>query len=316
MNITSPIPGTLSVAQLNIWNMFDTVDDPRTRDMVIPMGEYRARLDKLALTITATLGSPDILSLNEIENQNVLDAILNQPSIKALGYKGKIQVLNDGRGIRTAIMYRGSLELLSTDAPNPKFPPDKDRGYGQIDTSLLYSRPPLVANFRYTGAGQSLEGVSNLTVIVNHFKSKLGGEKPEPRRQRQGEFLGEYIDKLTTKDPNHNVIVIGDLNATYDDGAYKKLAYRKDGSERLRDTLRTLSDDDRYTYIYRGQKNLLDHIMVTGGLFDALKSVRIDHINTATNAKSHKLDPKVVAGISDHDPIVAVFQLSPSKTAQ
>ena len=316
MNITPTIPGTLSVAQLNIWNMFDTVDDPRTRDMVVPMGEYRARLAKLALTITTTLGSPDILSLNEIENQNVLDAILNQPSIKALGYKGKIQVLNDGRGIRTAVMYRDSLELLSTAAPNPKFPPNNDRGFGQIDSSLLYSRPPLVANFRYTGAGQSLEGVSNLTVIVNHFKSKLGGAKPEPRRQRQGEFLGEYVDGLTAKDPKSNIIVIGDLNATYDDGAYKKLAYRKDGSERLKDTLKTLSDDDRYTYVYRGKKNLLDHVLVTGGLFDALKSVEINHVNTAKDAKSHKLDPKVVAGISDHDPIVAVFQLSPSKPAQ
>jgi predicted extracellular nuclease len=299
---------TLSVAQLNLWNFFDPVDNPATYDTVVPVGDYMARLSKLALVITTTLKSPNIISLNEIENERVLNDILNLPTLRAQGYKGVMRPSNDSRGINVAVMYCGPLEVTGVDTPNPKESFKTDPAKGQIDPSLLYARPPLVVDFKLTGIGQALDGVKNLTVAINHFKSKLGGDGPEPRRQRQGEYLGEYIDKRQTADPNREYIVVGDLNAFYTDGAYKKLAYRKDGTERLTDVLNTLPDADRYTYIHRGQKNLLDHLMTTGKL--RLSSVHIPHIDTVRGASRFRLDSTRPEGISDHDPILAVFQLS------
>jgi len=304
----------LSVAQLNLWNFFDPVDDPKTWDDLVSVEDYAVRLKKLALTITTTLNSANIISLNEIENERVLKDILAEPTIRAMGYKGLLSPSNDRRGINVGILYRGPLEVVGFSQPNPKELFPTDPGAGQKDPSLLYARAPLEVDFRLTGLSQSLQGVQNLTVVVNHFKSKLGGEGPEPRRQRQGEYLGEYLDQKMAKDPSRNVIVIGDLNATFEDGAYKKLAYRKDGSARFENVLSTLPDSDRYTYVYRGKKNLLDHVLVTGDLMSRLESVTIPHINTVRGAKKLKLDPTVVGGISDHDPILAVFLLSGPKS--
>ena len=301
---------TLSVAQLNIWNFFDPVDNPKTSDVVPSIADYNTRLRKLALTITTTLGTPNVISLNEIEDQRVLNDLLKLPVMKSLGYKGIVHDSNDGRGISVGVLYRGPLELVSIDEPNPKMSFKTDAAQGQLDPSLLYARAPLVLDFKYTGLSQSLSGVQNLTVAINHFKSKLGGDGPEPRRQMQGQYLGEYLDNKLSKDPNRSVLVIGDLNATYADGAYKNLAFKKDGSERLKDVLTTLPDDDRYTYIYRGKKDLLDHVMVTGGLFKNLSSVTIPHIDTIRGASKFKMDPTTVNGMSDHDPIVAVFNLA------
>lgn len=308
MYLTASQP-TLSIAQLNLWNFFDTVDNPTTNDPVVPQAEFDVRLNKLALAITTTLNAPDIISLNEIENQGVIDAILALPSLKSLGYKGIVKESNDGRGISVGILYRGDLEVTGVDTPNPKMTFKTDKAWGQIDPGLLYARAPLSVDFRFTGARQALAGAKELTVIVNHFKSKLGGDGPEPRRQMQGQYLGEYVDALKATDPNKSVIVVGDLNANYEDGAYKKLAYKSDGTERFKDVALTLPEEDRYTYIYRGKKNILDHIMVTGDLFSSLRSVSIPHIDTVKGASKFKLDPTTSAGISDHDPIIAVFML-------
>lgn len=309
MQIGSSTAPKLSIAQLNLWNMFDTVDDPRTRDMVATPQEYKARLEKLALTITTVLGTPDILSLNEIENETVLNDLLNLPSMRALGYKASIQSLNDMRGIRVAIAYRGALELVSTEAPNPTYPPGKNSNDGQIDNSLLFARAPLVANFRMTGLGQAVDGAANLTVIVNHLKSKIGGERASQRREAQGLYLGKHVDGILAKDPNRNVIVIGDLNSGAGEKTYQNLMLKPDGSNRFKDVMTQLSPEDRYSYIYRGKKEQLDHILVSGKMFGGLSQVSIPHINTAAGAANLKFDPTTAAGVSDHDPLLAVFLL-------
>lgn len=307
----SPSADKLKVAQLNVWNMFDPDDDPDTADTVVPEAEYRVRLKKLALTITKELGTPDVISINEIENQRVLDDLLAEPALKKLGYRSVIEQNNDGRGIRVALLYRTDrLELKGTEAPNPKMSFKGDAGRGQIDSSLLYARPPLVADFAVRGAEQAADGAGMITIVSNHFKSKLGGAGPEARRQMQGEYLGGFLDARAAAMPRRAVLVVGDLNATYEDGAYKKLAGRKDGSVRFTDVPMSIPEDDRYTYIYRGQKDMLDHMLVSSGLHDALVGAKIPHVNTAPGARNEKLNPKVVAGISDHDPIIAEFDLS------
>src|SRR5687767_762799 len=70
----APDPATtLRITQVNMWNMFDTVDDPKLGDQLPTKAEYEARIKKFALTISGVLGAPDVLSLNEVENQRVLD---------------------------------------------------------------------------------------------------------------------------------------------------------------------------------------------------------------------------------------------------
>jgi predicted extracellular nuclease len=61
-------------------------------------------------------------------------------------------------------------------------------------------------------------------------------------------------------------------------------------------------DDDRYSYIFQGNSQLIDHVFVTTNL---LNGAELDfvHIN---------VDFPTVAAVeaSDHDPVVARFELA------
>lgn len=301
--------GTLRIAQMNLWNLFDTVDNPQTGDMVLDPAKYATKLTKIANGIAA-IGLPDIISVNEVENRQVLEDLIKQDALKGAGYKVTIQGGNDGRGINVGVLYRADkVEQVGVEEPNPKmsFP---DGGRGQVDPSVLYARAPLVVDFRLRGAAQAADGAGLLTIAVNHFKSKLGGQGPEERRQMQGQFLGEWLDTRAAKLPGRATIVLGDLNANYGDGAYEKLANRADGTKRFFDAPMKVAADQRYTYIYRGQKDMLDHMLVSSGREDAIKAVDILHVNSPKDAKKSADDPTVLAGFSDHDPMVADFDVA------
>lgn len=304
--------GSLRIAQMNMWNLFDTENDPDTADDdTTPTPEqYQIKLQKLARAIVE-LGIPDILSANEVENETVLKDLISRPELKDAGYRVLVQQQNnDGRGIRVGILYKDAkVELAGVEAPNPKmsFP---DGGRGQIDRSLLYARPPLIADFKVRGAAQASEGAALLTIAVNHFKSKLGGDGPEARRQMQGQYLGEWMDARRATNPANAIVVVGDLNATHDDGAYKKLATRPDGSARFYDAAMKVRKEDRYTYIYRGQKNLLDHVMIDDARKGAIMGVAIPHINSGKDGHKSQWDPTVLPGYSDHDSMVVDFDVN------
>jgi predicted extracellular nuclease len=104
-------------------------------------------------------------------------------------------------------------------------------------------------------------------------------------------------------------IVVGDLNANHGEGAYEKLANRADGTKRLYDAPLNLKLEDRYSYIYRNKKDLLDHLMVNPEHASAIEGVRILHINSGTTT-TKRFVPGTVEGTSDHDPLLASIRLT------
>ncbi|MBC7645114.1 MAG: endonuclease/exonuclease/phosphatase family protein [Thermoleophilia bacterium] len=310
----APDSGTLRVGSFNVENFFDTNDDPpgdptKTGDKVPTAEEYKIKLAKLALAIKDKIGAPDVLSLAEVENQQVLEDLLKQPGMKSLGYKAVVGDGNDARGIHVAMIYRaGRVEMTRVEQQNPAATLP-DTPYDQVDRTKLFARAPLAIDFRLTGFAQATEGAA-FTVIGNHFKSKLGGPGYEPRRVAQGVFMAGLIDARTAAQPTVPIFVVGDFNATYEDGAYKAIANNKDGSERMYDAPLKLSDADRYTYNYRGRKSMLDHFFVTPGAKSAIDTMTIPHFNTYDGVKNKAGDPKVADGVSDHDPLVVDFNVS------
>jgi predicted extracellular nuclease len=77
----------------------------------------------------------------------------------------------------------------------------------------------------------------------------------------------------------------------------------------LQHVYRFLPDDERpYTYIFEGRTQTLDHILVSPALFDQLALVEVLH----TNADYPLGDPEdsSINRVSDHDPLVAIFNFS------
>jgi predicted extracellular nuclease len=147
-------------------------------------------------------------------------------------------------------------------------------------------------------------------VIANHWLAKLGGPMADPRRNEQGAFIGGLVDASRAAAPNRPVVALGDFNSGYGEQAYEHVAQHDDGSTRMQDTpVLGVADADRYTYLFHGQPDMLDHMLVTPDLGSAMTSAAIPHFDSADQFQ-HENDPTVAAGVSDHDPIVASFDLS------
>jgi hypothetical protein len=165
---------------------------------------------------------------------------------------------------------------------------------------------PAFANSRKPLAGEFLFNGRKLFVIANHFNSK-GGDQPlfgrfqppvmvsETQRLQQAQVVHDFVQSILTVDANANVVVLGDLNDFEFSGTLATLK-----STILNDLVEQLPADERYTYVFEGNSQVLDHILVSGSLMPA-----IEYDIVHTNAE-------FADQASDHDPEVARLHLLPT----
>ena len=303
---TSTITGTadqLSVASYNVLNL-----DP---------GDGAAKFTAIAQDIVAQLNAPDIISLEEVQDNNgatndgvVSASITLQMLVDAIAAAGgptyswiDNPFIGDdtnggepGGNIRVAFLYRDDrVDLVSGSVRTIE-------GEGQqtdIDNPFYNSRLPLAATFTFNGA--------DITVVTNHFSSK-GGSTPlygtvQPSRNgsaaerlAQAEALAAFVAVEETL--VDGVIVMGDFNEFEFEDSLDPLY-----DAGLVNLTNTLPEDERYSYIFEGNSQSLDHVFTTAGfaaatLFDAV------HIN-AEFAETLQT--------SDHDPLAAGITLATAK---
>ena len=102
------------------------------------------------------------------------------------------------------------------------------------------------------------------------------------------EIITNFVTKILEKDKNALVLIAGDFN----DYEYSKplRVFDKAG---LRNLTFKLSENDRYSMIYAGNAQLLDHILISGSFYERAE-YEIMHVNSDFCNKA-----------SDHDPAVA-----------
>jgi uncharacterized protein len=286
------------------------------------------RYDRVAGQIVDNLRSPDILSLEEIQdNDGVASAAPTQAdvtftrllaAIKAAGgptydYREIDPVANQDGGepngnIRVAFLFRTDNRDLqfvdrpggtATTATEPTAGPHLSFSPGRVDpTNPVWadSRKPLAAEFRYRG--------KPLFVIGNHFNSK-GGDDPtfgrfqEPRRssevQRHGQadVLNAFVKKILDIDPRSRVVALGDLNDfEFSETVHVLERGADDQGLELVDLWHFVPQDERYSYIFQGNGQVLDHILVSPALLlQSRPDLDAVHINTEFTDQ-----------VSDHDP--------------
>ncbi|HCU57478.1 MAG TPA: hypothetical protein DF984_04515, partial [Anaerolineaceae bacterium] len=291
------------------------------------------RVAKLADQIVNLMLSPDIIALQEIQDNNgapnmdgvaadqtyqaIIDAVvsLGGPTYGYVNIDPKAG--NDGGisggNIRNGYLYRLDSGLTLVDAPHGDAvtpvgilvqdgKPMLSLNPGRIDPenrAFDQSRKPIVVQFLYKG--------ESLFLINNHFNSK-GGDMPlfgkvqpprletEAQRVQQAQVVFDFVSALLAVDPTARVIVLGDLN---DFQFSPPLAVLKtDGL--LTDLVETLPVEERYTYVYDGNSQVLDHIMVSESLLSALSEFNILHINSGYDIEQR---------FSDHEISLATFAI-------
>jgi len=195
---------TLFVAHWNLENLFDNLDDPKTKDEEFLSSGTKEwtdeRIEKKLYNLARVIRSmknnngPDLLGVCEVEHKSLLDTmILNYLSDK--NYKVAYLESPDGRGIDNGIIYNSEvLTLLSTKGYETKF----NDGY---DTRLI-----LLGSFLYNSK-------DTVYFFVNHWPSRRGGEEEsQPRRIKVANTLRNVVDSLLKVNDKSKIVIVGDFN--------------------------------------------------------------------------------------------------------
>ena len=280
-------PNEFSVATFNVENLFD-FSAPHPSDPPQPtVSEYKLALAKTANAILA-MGAPIIVGLQEVENIGILEDLAEQEAIAEYGYAPVLFEGADSRGIDVGYLVRGDRATIVSAASYPA-------------PEGLTSRPPLLI----TVTVHLEAGNATVYVLNNHFTSMSGGEKPtEPRRTAQAGWNVTLVERILADEPEAQVVVLGDLNSFYDSPPLDEL--RTAG---LRHVYEFTEPYRPYSYIYQGESETLDHILLTPSLYANLVRVEALHINA--DYPPPIPDDASARRVSDHDPVIAVFSFEP-----
>ena len=167
----------------------------------------------------------------------------------------------------------------------------------------FFNRPPLVVDVEVSGPWVD---AYPLTVIVNHWKSKSGDESNNlVRRIYQAGHVAKLVQARLDADPEAHIVVLGDLNDYYGSGPVKILQAQT--SPALLHGFDNLSPADRYTYIFNGASQTLDHILYSRGMQAAFAGTDPLHINADFPVYA-EMEPTTVYHASDHDPVVLTLR--------
>ncbi|WEO98158.1 endonuclease/exonuclease/phosphatase family protein [Streptomyces sp. FXJ1.172] len=286
--------------------------------------------DQHAAAIVNNLQSPDIVSLEEIQDNNgatddgTVDASVTvNKLIDAIVAAGgpkydwrSINPVNDqdggepGGNIRQVFLFNparvsfvdrpGGDSTTAVGVTKVNGKAELTASPGRIDPANAAwkdSRKPLAGQFVFHG--------KTVFVIANHLVSKGGDQglasqyqpparSSEVQRHAQATEVNAFVKDILKVQKNANVIALGDMNDFEFSGTAKIL----EGDGELWSAIKSLPRSERYTYDYQGNEQVLDQILISpaircGGDFE-YDSV---HINSEFNDQ-----------ISDHDPQVLRFR--------
>ena len=340
-----------TVASYNLQRFFDTVNDPGIGEPVLTPAAFDMRLNKASLGIRNLLRSPDIIGIVEIENLTTLQALAARISADAIAasqpdpeYDAFLVEGNDIGGIDVGFLVKTSVVFGST--PRVSVVEVQQENAGELlvnpdsSTSLLNDRPSLRLNAIINHPGGATFPV---TVIVNHLRSLGDANSEQPgsngwptdgarvraKRQKQAESLANLVQSRQTADPTENIVLVGDFNAfEFNDGLGDSMnviigtpppdnetAVPGDGVDLVNPDLDNLFDTappaDRYSFIFDGNAQSLDHIVVNQPLINTTTARRVEHprIN-ADHPETARNDGTNGVRLADHDPIVGFFSVA------
>lgn len=318
-------PDQLLVASYNVENFSTKTPD--------------SKVQKIAESIITNLKRPDIIGLTEVQDNDgqtdsgTVDATESAKilieKIKALGGPAYeyIDIAPEdkkdggapGGNIRVGFLYNPERVILTpgtsgsgTATQSVEYKEGKlTLNPGRIDptnSAFTSSRKPLAAQFEFKG--------ESVIVVASHFNSK-GGDQPlfgknqppvlssEVQRLQIAEIVNDFVKDIKAQDPDANVILTGDFN----DFEFSAPLAKLKGTE-LTNMIEKVPFEQRYSYTYQGNSQVLDHILVSNNLADSTE-VDIVHINSSFMEQHGRA--------SDHDPVLIQTDLeeatvTPQKT--
>ncbi|MFF2326107.1 MULTISPECIES: endonuclease/exonuclease/phosphatase family protein [unclassified Streptomyces] len=302
--------GELAVATYNVENLDPT--DPQEK------------FDALAAAVVDHLASPDIVALEEIQDDNgatddgtvgagqtvqkFIAAIVaaGGPAYewRSIDPEDKKDGGEPGGNIRQVFLFNPArVSFTDRAGGDATTPTDVVRKAGRAALTLSpgridpanaawqASRKPLAGEFSFRGR--------TVFVVANHFASKGGDESivsqhqpparsSEVQRHAQATAVNTFVKKLLSVQKDADVLVVGDINDFEFSGTTEALT----AGGVLYPAVKSLPRAERYSYVYQGNTQVLDQILTSpsihGFQYDSV------HINAEFAAQDSDHDPQVL----------------------
>lgn len=301
--------GFLTIASFNVLNL-----DPNDADGSTDVAN--GQFDAIAAQIVNNLATPDIIGLQEIQDgngsatgelsaaatlQTLIDAIVaaGGPQYEFFEVAPDTEFSTGGQpggNIRNAYLYdptRVSLDASKSFALTPAVL----TAAGAAPDTFDGTRTPLLATFDFNG--------QQVQIINNHFSSR-GGSGPvfgaiqpfdvggEAERLAQAAAVNAVVDSLRSNDPDANIVVLGDFN-DFEFGTTQAVVNGSSDGEQIlfNQAFDIGADEDRFSFVFEGNSQLLDQFLVTANLDDRTE-FDVLQLNAGV----------LTGGASDHNPLL------------
>lgn len=273
------VGGRLVVCGQNACNYF-VVDLTNTRPSYHTVGELEEHTAAIVQALRDI--NADIYAFNELENAgdtvlSYLVAAMNRHAGEPLyaAVSDACTKDNASEQIKSGFIYR-------TDKVRPS-------GGNRAVTNRSYYRNTMRWQaFEELGTGE------RFVLSMNHFRARINdSEEDDSMRLTNAKDLISGLSGIAT-DPD--ILVLGDMNAYIDEEPLVYIVNQGYEEQLLR------YDANAYTYVYRGERELIDHAFANSTMAEQVTGAGVYHVNT---------DDSWYAGkYSDHDPYLVGLDLA------
>lgn len=280
-----------TLATFNTYWLFDDKEPLRRWGVKLPDGGIEEKIDLVAKQIIGIgKGGADIVALQEVEGPIVLEPLLAKLGElgSPLRYWWSSETLDPYTGQNVAVLSR----FPATTSPVTRLD----------QTVLPYFDYRNIERIGSLGKFLRVDievGEEVLSLFVLHLKSQRGGtEQTRLLRNAQARIVRNFsrprVEQGNSRSPSFTAIV-GDLNDIPRSSPLDILMGRHDASYNLESATARLPQEEQFTYTYEGNKQQLDHILLSKFTHDRM----LDSGFT-----------RVADEISDHDVVWTTLDLS------
>ncbi len=282
---------------------------------------YSIRLKKFSKYIRDVMKSPDIIAFQEVENQSVLTDLANQlhSDDASLNYTAYLIYSNYAFDINVGYLVNNRINVSSVDAVG-------ENATFQIggETKYTFDRPPLVLDAAI-GGSFSVKFVDVHLRSRNNIDDPNDGDFVRAKRAAQAEWLADYLQSQQANNSDVKFVVLGDYNSfEFTDGYFDVLGQITGSLDTLQslipatdvvnpDLVNLTKEDaqqNRYSFVYNGDAQALDHIVVSSAMFNYVRYFKFVHADSDF-PEYFENDDTTPIGTSDHDGAVMRFTTYP-----
>ena len=328
-----PVPAAnqFTVASYNMERFFDTVNDPGIGEPVLTTTAFNNRLNKLSLYVRNVLRTPDIIGVQEIENLTTLQTVaakINGDAVAAgdpdPSYVAYLEEGNDIGGIDVGFLVKCTrVTVVERDAGGQ----GRHLHRPQQRTARAAQRPAVAGA---AGARARARIGARFPGDGHRQPPALAERRRRPRRRqprahqapRAGRVPGQPDPGAPGGRSQRAHRLIGDFNAFQFNDGYVDSVGTIRGQPTPADQVvlaspdlvdpdlvnlqDTMPPDQRYSFVFDGNAQTLDHALVSQNILPLVADYRRGRGN-ADSPETLRGDATRPERLADHDPLVAYF---------